>query len=179
MNLPAMPPREKYRALIRASRHWRDALYQVARELRRDFACERVSLYFKDRYRVFVTALAEGLEGMDLAVRAGEGLVGKCILARGPLAANDPLHHPQTLSRLRDHYTGYQTRSLLAAPILNLWRRPLGAVQLVNHLGSGFSEEDAARLAEIAGGLASLGRRIPRPIANVWTAAGAVERENA
>jgi len=174
-----MPDREKYRAIIQASRQYGDALYRVARELRRDFACERASLYYKDRHQVFVTALAEGLEGMDLAVKAGEGLVGKCILARQPLITNDPLHHPQALSRLRDHYTGYRTRSLLAAPILTRWRRPVGAVQLINHLGAGFTDADAARLSEITGVLATLRRRIPRPIANIWTAAQAAEQENA
>uniref|UniRef100_A0A7C5AMA8 GAF domain-containing protein n=1 Tax=Desulfobacca acetoxidans TaxID=60893 RepID=A0A7C5AMA8_9BACT len=169
----------KYRTIIKTTRQYRQTLYQLARELRRDFSCERVSLYFKDRYQLFVAVLAEGLEGMDLAVKKGEGLVGKCIQARKPLIANDALHHPQALSRLRDHYTGYQTRSLLTAPILNFFGWPVGAVQLVNHLGTGFTEADAARLKEIAGILAPLRWRIARPITNIWTAAAAVELENA
>lgn len=173
-----MSDQEKYRVLLQASRQYRDVLYRLARELRRDFSCERVSLYYKDRHQVFVCALAEGLEGMELAVKAGEGLVGKCILTREPRFTNDPLHHPQALSRLRDHYTGYQTRSLLVAPILTRWGRAVGAVQLINHVGAGFTEADATRLSEITGVLAPLRRRITRPIRNIWTAAEAHEQEH-
>lgn len=168
----------KYRELLRASRDFREALYRLARELRRDFSCERVSLYFRDRHGLFVTVFAEGLEGMELAVKEGEGLVGKCLQCRRPLVANDALHHPQALSRLRDHYTGYQTRSLLTVPILNFWGRPVGAVQLLNHRGAGFSEADSVHLMEIAVVLAPWRRRLPRPLTNLWTAAGAAELEH-
>lgn len=174
-----MADKAKYQALVRIPRPYPEILYRLARELRRDFSCERVSLYFKDQHQVFVTVLAEGLEGMDLAVKEGEGLVGKCLKWRRPVIANDPLHHPQALSRLRDHYTGFRTRSLLSAPILNVFRRPVGAVQLVNQLGPGFTESDAARLFEIAGVLAALRRRLPRPLANIWTAAIAAKKEYA
>ena len=167
--------REKYRALLGRRGDFRQTVCGVAALLHRDFACDRVSLFFKDRYGVFVSVMAEGLEGMDLSFKPGEGLVGKCVLHKQPVVANDPLHNPQALSRVRDHYTGYQTQSLLAAPILNFWQRPVGAVQLINKLEGGFNDHDAGRLTEIAGALAPLGRRLPRPLANIWTRALAAE----
>jgi GAF domain-containing protein len=167
--------REKYQTIISKSLDYRQAVFLVAAQLRQDFACDRVSIFFKDRYGLFVSVLAEGLEGMDLGFKEGEGLVGKCVLTRKPVISNDPLHHPQGLSRVRDHYTGYHTHSLLAVPILSLFKRPQGAVELINKVNAGFKDDDAMCLTDIAAALVPLGRRVKRPITNLWTPALAEE----
>lgn len=170
---------EKYRSLLRRIFDYPEVLFQVTAELRKNFHCDRVSIFFKDRHGLFVSALAEGLEGMDLVFKPGEGIVGKCVLNKQAIIANDPQHNPQTLSRVRDHYTGYHTASLLAAPILTSWKRVVGAVELVNKREGLFTAEDARRLMEIAPLLKGLRRRVPRPISNIWKPALARELRRA
>ena len=145
----------------------------LAAEIREALGCERVTLFFRHEDGRFVSAVAEGLEGMDLDVKPGEGLAGKALEAGQSLASDEPLYDPRTLSRIRDHYTGFTTQSLLARPVLNVRKRPVAVVQLVNAPSGRFETSHRDRLAAYDRTLRRLARRMPGQVRNVWTASAA------
>jgi len=142
----------------------------VAYYLKKDFRCERVSIFLKGRGGRFLTVVAQGLEGMTIDVKPGEGLTGKAIQKRAPIIVNDALHDSRSLCRVRDHYTGFQTRSLLAVPGLGFLGRPVGAFLLINSLKGGFGDADKERAGKIAWFLRRIKRIAPGQIENIWTA---------
>ncbi len=147
-----------------------ELLARLARRLQRDFACQRATIFLRDRDELFISALAQGLEEMDVDIKVGEGLVGKAIAAGEALVSNQAAYDVRSLCRVRDHYTGFRTRSLLAAPFFTPGRRPLGAIQLMNKLEGGFDPADKERAEQIAAVFPCLNERIPLPIHNCWTA---------
>lgn len=145
-----------------------ELLGRLVRLFRRDFRCERVTIFLLDRDGRYVSAIAEGLPDMDIDVKTGEGLVGKAIEQQEILVSNRAAYDVRSLCRVRDHYTGFQTHSLLAAPIGGKSGRVIGAVQLINKLGGEFTAADREQMAAVTGELATLGDRIPKPIGNHW-----------
>lgn len=143
-------------------------LHELGLALREDFGCDRVTFFLKAARGVYLSIYAEGLEDMVLAVKPGEGLVGKAIQRRRPIVSNEALYDPDALSRLRDHYSGYLTHSLLVAPIPGTFLAPQGAVQLVNKLREEFTAEDIQRLSLAAKGLRGLRKFCRRPTENLW-----------
>lgn len=158
----------RYAALLATLPPAPAGLHELGLALRNDFACDRASIFLKASRGVYVSVYAEGLEGMLLSVKPGEGLVGKSIQRREGIISNDAVYDPDSLCRLRDHYTGYETRSLLAVPIPGLFGPPRGAVQLINKLRAPFDAEDARRLFAAARGLKRLHRLITHPENNLW-----------
>ena len=145
-----------------------ELLGRLVRLFRRDFQCERVTIFLLDRDGRYVSAIAEGLPEMDIDVKPGEGLVGKAIEQREILVSNRAAYDVRSLCRVRDHYTGFQTHSLLAAPIGGKAGRVIGAVQLINKFGGEFTAADREQMAAVCAELATLSERIPRPISNLW-----------
>lgn len=145
-----------------------ELLGRLVRLFRRDFQCERVTILLLDRDGRYVSAIAEGLADMDIDVKPGEGLVGKAIEQQEILVSNRAAYDVRSLCRVRDHYTGFQTHSLLAAPIGGKSGRIIGAVQLINKLGGEFTAADRQQMAVVTAELTMLGDRIPRPISNLW-----------
>ena len=159
----------EYRLLLaRGGMAAAELLGRLVRLFRRDFQCERVTIFLLDRDGRYVSAIAEGLLDMDIDVKPGEGLVGKAIEQREILVSNRAAYDVRSLCRVRDHYTGFQTHSLLAAPIGGKMGRVIGAVQLINKIGGEFTAADREQMAAVTAELATLGDRIPRPISNLW-----------
>ncbi len=158
----------RYASLIRTLPADATGLHGLGLALREDFSCDRVTLFLKAARGVYLSIYAEGLEDMVLAVKPGEGLVGKAIQRRRPIISNEALYDPDALSRLRDHYSGYLTQSVLVAPIPGVFLAPQGAVQLINKLRELFTEEDVGRLSAVAKGLHGLQRLCRRPTENLW-----------
>lgn len=160
---------EEYRLLLTQNGLVAAALLgRLVRLFRRDFQCERVTIFLLDRDGQYVSAIAEGLPDMDIDVKPGEGLVGKAIEQQEILISNRAAYDVRSLCRVRDHYTGFQTHSLLAAPIGGKSGRISGAVQLVNKLGGEFTAADRQQMTVVTAELATLSDRIPRPISNLW-----------
>jgi hypothetical protein len=158
----------KYKALVRTLPANVEGLHALGHALRSDFHCDRVSLFLKAERGTYVSVYAEGLEDMTLAVKPGEGLAGKAIQRREPILSNEAPYDPDALCRLRDHYSGYQTWTLLVAPIPGRLFGPEGAVQLINKLDGAFSTEDERRLVRVAEALRGLGRLCRCPSGNLW-----------
>lgn len=158
----------RYAALLRSLPAEIASLHALGLALREDFRCDRVSLFLKAPHGVYVSIYAEGLEDMTLAVKPGEGLVGKAVQRKAPIVSNEALFDPEALSRLRDHYSGYETQSILVAPIPGWFSGPEGAVQLVNKLYEPFTDDDVERLSAATLGLRGLRKLCRRPADNLW-----------
>ena len=143
-------------------------LCRWVRQLSADFNCERTSVYVRDADGRFVTLVAQGLTGMTIDVKPGEGLAGKCLACGQPLLANAAAYDTRSLCRLRDHYTGFVTRSLLVVPVKNWRGKVVALVQLVNKTTGPFAEDDIEKLQAAARPLAALVKRVRRPVRNVW-----------
>lgn len=162
------PEQARYRRLVAGLSGDAAGLHELGRALRSDFDCDRVSLYRRSPRNVYVAVYAEGLQDMTLSVKPGEGLVGKALQRGVPVLSNAAPYDPDALSRLRDHYSGYETHSVLVAPILRWLCAPLGAVQLVNSHAGSFPAADLLRLAEVAKGLAGIGKFCRSASENLW-----------
>ena len=143
-------------------------LCRLVRQFSADFDCERTSIYVRDQDGRFVTLVAQGLAGMTIDVKPGEGLAGKCLDSGEPLISNEAAYDTRSLCRLRDHYTGFVTRSLLVVPVKNQRGKVVALVQLVNKTTGPFDEEDIKRLQAAVRQLADLGKRVRQPVRNVW-----------
>lgn len=137
--------------------------------LKQDFQCERVSIFLRDRDQQYISAIAEGLPDMDIDIKPGEGLVGKAIERQEILISNKAAYDVRSLCRVRDHYTGFQTRSLLVAPFYSKPGAPVGVVQFINKLQGDFGLPDQEKAAEISSILGVLAGQIPKPIFNYWS----------
>ncbi|MBM9535997.1 GAF domain-containing protein [Desulfobulbus alkaliphilus] len=158
----------RYASLVSTSVGTDAGLTALGDALRRDFDCDRVSIYLREKRGDFVSIYAEGLTNMTLAVKSGEGIVGKCIALRTPVISNHAPYDPDALCRVRDNFSGYATSSLLAAPIPGLLGRALGAVQLVNKNIGFFTPHDVDRLRHAARGMRRIARLVAPPYVNLW-----------
>lgn len=110
-----------------------DTLQVIADEASQSLDCERASLFQFDRKSetLFTRACTE-LEIPEIRKRVGEGIVGWAAMEGTTLVVPDPAAEPRW-DASTDRATGFQTRNLLAAPILAPHtRRLLGVLQLVN-----------------------------------------------
>jgi len=110
---------------------------------------ERGSLFLVDHQRGTLQSLvAQGLneEGLDLEI--GDGIVGAVAASGEAMILNDPYVDPRFDSRV-DLVTGFRTRSLLTVPVVDRDETLVAVLQLLNHLGAGFSTEDVDFLAEL------------------------------
>jgi sigma-B regulation protein RsbU (phosphoserine phosphatase) len=86
---------------------------------------------------------------------AGEGIVGRCVLANASERVLDARAHPD-FSRRIDEQSGFVTRSILCAP-LAFSERVFGAIELVNkQAGDGRFAERDAQLLEVLSAAAGL-----------------------
>jgi phosphoserine phosphatase len=125
--------------------------------------CERASIFLHDaRRNELWTKVA--LQSGEIRLPTGKGIAGYCFTHAELVSVADPYHDPR-FNPEPDRRSGFVTRNLLTAPMLDVDGRPLGAIQAVNKLGgagsdaglglaTGFTEADHALiqlLAEQAG----------------------------
>jgi phosphoserine phosphatase RsbU/P len=113
--------------------------------------CERASIFlYEPATDELWTKVALGLDGAEIRIPAGAGIVGATF--RG----NQLLHVPRPYEDHRfnpanDRKTGFVTRNILSAPMVDLERRPVGVVQAINkHGGGDFVDSDQAMLQLLA-----------------------------
>ncbi len=163
------PPSLAYRDLFSRYHDYRRLLVALACRLREDFTCERVSIFLRASGNRFLTIVAQGVEGMTIDVKPGEGIAGKALQQKRSLIVNDPAHDPRSLCRVRDHYTGFRTRCLLAVPGMDVWGRPLGAFMLLNSVKGRFTNGERERLERLTWMIRKIKKIAPRRIRNIWT----------
>lgn len=108
---------------------------------------ERGSLFLLDApHGVLRSLIAHGVEGLQ--VNVGEGIVGNVAAEGRPIVLDDPYGDPR-FDRRFDTATGFRTRSLLTVPVRGRDGQLVAVLQLLNHRGGRFREEDVEFLAEL------------------------------
>src|SRR5688572_30748307 len=95
--------------------------------------CERASIFLHDaRRNELWTKVA--LQSGEIRIPANKGIAGYCFTHAELVSVADPYHDPR-FNPEPDRRSGFVTRNLLTAPMLDVDGRPLGAIQAVNKLG--------------------------------------------
>ena len=132
-----------------------DALLgEIATRVARALEAERATVFVVDAasgdLRSHIAVLPELPE---IRLAPGQGIAGTVAQSGRAInvtdAANDPRFYPEI-----DRATGYRTRTVLAAPILDPRRAIRGVVQVINKHAGPFTASDEAFLATLAGQIA-------------------------
>ena len=105
---------------------------------------DRGTLYLIDEVRgeLWSRVLqAEDGELSEIRLKLGEGVAGYVAASGQTLNIPDAYADPRFNARF-DHITGYRTRSILAAPMVNPQQKIIGVVQLLNKRGGPFTAHD-------------------------------------
>jgi phosphoserine phosphatase len=97
--------------------------------------CDRASIFLHDeKTRELWTKVALGLDGREIRIPAGAGIVGATFSSNRMIHVSDPYHDPR-FNPESDRKTGFVTRNILSAPMVDLEHTPVGVVQAINKLG--------------------------------------------
>ena len=158
--LPATDPR-KVGELI-------DAIQTLSRELNltrllqvimdktsRLMNADRSSLFVVDEERRELwSKIAQGLEVREIRVPVGQGIAGS-VAASGETINIEDAYTDERFNQEVDRRTGYRTRSILCAPVVDLGGRVVAVLQLLNRLdGEPFDEDDERLLGSFVGQIA-------------------------
>jgi Nif-specific regulatory protein len=117
---------------------------------------DRGTIYLLDEGHGELVSVAAHLPEIDeLRVPLSEGVAGH-VASTGEVVNLPSARHDARFWEEIDQRTGYQTESMLAAPLWDARRRLIGVVQLLNSKRGRFSEADAATLADVAEQAAAL-----------------------
>src|SRR6185437_12874730 len=123
-------------------------LARIARACTALLSCERASVFLHDpRHDELSTTVA--LQSNPIRVPVNSGIVGLAFRMNQVIhcadAYADPRFNPEP-----DRLSGFITRDLLAAPMVDWDAKPVGVLQAVNKFSSPFTETDAALLRLLA-----------------------------
>jgi diguanylate cyclase (GGDEF)-like protein len=102
-------------------------------------------LMVDEEHHELVFEAARGAKGHDLAafrLKIGEGVAGWVAETGRPAIVNDTARDPRFTRRV-DARTQFETRSILAAPLVSRGRT-IGVLEILNKLGGGFTRHDLA-----------------------------------
>ncbi|MDB5354341.1 MAG: protein phosphatase 2C-like, stage sporulation [Phycisphaerales bacterium] len=154
-DLPPAVTREQMRLVLDVARMLAvttdlDALLRrIAESTCAMLACERASIFLHDDARGELWTKVALLSG-EIRIPASRGIAGHAF------STNQVIHCPDAYADPRfdprpDGISGFRTRDLLAAPMVDWENRPLGVIQALNKSpGEAFGETDAALLRLLA-----------------------------
>jgi class 3 adenylate cyclase/putative methionine-R-sulfoxide reductase with GAF domain len=93
--------------------------------------------------------IATGLESNEIRLPSDCGIAGNVFTKRTPLIINDTVEDNRFYSVV-DGKTGFCTRNILCVPLIKRNNECMGALQVLNKIGSDFSESDSEMLSSIA-----------------------------
>lgn len=106
----------------------------------------RTTIYVYDaKTDEIVTRTADRLEIREIRLPIGKGIAGQVARTRTLLHVPDVKASPFFAGEF-DKKTGFITRSILAAPMLNMKRELVGVVEVLNKRAGSFTEEDVELL---------------------------------
>jgi phosphoserine phosphatase RsbU/P len=124
-------------------------LMEIAKAAQALLGAERASIFLHDPGTDQLwTKVALGAS--EIRVPASAGIVGSVFRSKTPLNIPDAYADPR-FNRDVDKRTGYITRNLLTAPMLDLRGRAIGVIQAVNKVGGVFGQEDQETIELLAG----------------------------
>lgn len=129
--------------LMSAARDVDELLQVVTRAVVPLVGAERATLYIHNAQAgQVISKVATGLEAGEIRLGLGQGAAGIAAETRRPVNVADARTDPRTAKSF-DAKTGFETRSLLCVPLLNMKRELTGVLQVLNKSGGGaFTEED-------------------------------------
>jgi phosphoserine phosphatase len=89
------------------------------------------------------------LQSAEIRVPSHAGIVGSCFKANELMIVPDPYQDPR-FNPEPDRKSGFRTRNILGAPMLDIDRKPVGVLQAINKKGGGFSAVDCAMIQLLA-----------------------------
>ena len=128
-----------------------DALFaRIVPQVTKLMRAGRTTLYLYDEKTNEVwSKVAEGEERREIRLSLGEGVAGWVAQHRKPVkveeAYKDPIFNPRI-----DIETGFQTKNILAVPLLSRAGRLLGVLEVLNKISDSFSDDDVALVDTIA-----------------------------
>lgn len=148
----------RLQAILDMTVHWNQhretqtLLNQIAETSTQLLSSERATIFLTDdRSGQLVGRPALGVEGGELRISAGQGVVGAVISSGQPQRVDEDIATEQAqINRTVDEQLDFQTRSLICVPIINKAGSTLGAFELINKIGGNFSDADQADLIELA-----------------------------
>ncbi len=125
-------------------------LAQVVVQVTRLMRASRTTLFIHDpEANEIWSKIAEGIEVREIRLRLGQGIAGWVAVHREPALVVDA-YADERFNPAVDKVTGFRTRSVAAAPLLDPEGQLLGVVQVLNRRGGPFTEQDMGLLTAIA-----------------------------
>ncbi len=127
-------------------------LRKILQEASRVVDADRGSLFLVDRDTGELFAkIAQGIGGdRELRIPAGVGIAGHVARTGETIKLRNAYDDPRFNSSV-DRATGYQTRSLLAVPMLDMQGQIVGVIQVLNKNHGRFTQDDADVLVALGG----------------------------
>lgn len=120
-------------------------------EVTKVMEAERSTLFLVDRERNELwSKIAQGLEVREIRVKVGLGIAGH-VAATGQIVLIPDAYADPRFDRAADLQTGYHTRSILAAPMVNKPGEVIGVIEVLNRREGPFTEGDADLLQALSG----------------------------
>ncbi len=111
--------------------------------------CDRASIFLWDReQRQLVACPALGVEGGRLWIPDDKGIVGD-VVQSGRTIRVDDAYADERFDKSVDKGSGYQTRTLLCAPLIDGDEQRIGAFELINKQGGAFDKADEQALEDM------------------------------
>src|SRR4051812_19973570 len=122
-----------------------ELLTEIAKHCTTMLNCERASIFLHDaEHDQLWTKIALGPK--EIRVPAGAGIVGFVFKSNQMFHCKKPYEDPR-FNSAPDKASGFVTRNLLTAPMVDLERNPVGVIQAVNKVSpDGFTEADESLL---------------------------------
>ena len=113
-------------------------------------SCDRATVFLRDKRTGQLHArVMTGDTPVEIILERGVGLAGHVAETGESLWLNDVSQDPR-FDATTDIRTGYQTQTMLCAPLRKLDGAPVGTLQAINSYSGAFSAEDAAYLESFA-----------------------------
>src|SRR5262245_14843179 len=135
-----------------AAAHDLDELLKIMAEgLTRLLVATRTTIYVYDKKTDEIwSKVADQLELREIRLKVGKGIAGKTAQERKLLNVPDAQKSPFFAAEI-DRKTGFVTRSILCAPMLNIKKELIGVIEVLNKRNGIFGEEDEELLRLFAG----------------------------
>ena len=123
----------------------------ILREVTRVMEADRSSLFLVDAEKGELwTKIAQELEIKEIRIKIGEGIAGH-VAATGEIVNIEEAYEDPRFNKEVDKRTGYRTRTILCAPMINKLGEIIGVIQVLNKREGVFTPEDEELLLAFCG----------------------------
>jgi transcriptional regulator with GAF, ATPase, and Fis domain len=126
-------------------------LRQIADSATQLLDCERASIFlWQKRRKKLVGRPALGIDDRPLEVPDNQGIVGEVLATKEPQIWNSDSDRESRVNRNVDRTTDFQTRSLVAVPLIGGRGETIGVFEAINHRENHFGRSHIAVLSDLA-----------------------------